>query len=436
MKAYEYLNSLINNDVVVAAISGGPDSMFLLHILNKLKKQNNFTLVVAHVNHNVRLESEKEQEKVKFYCQDNDIIFEYLKIEKYDKDNFHNYARMVRYKFFEQLVSKYNAKYLMTAHHGDDLVETIMMRMVRGSTLKGYAGFSKISKQKNYFIVRPLIDMTKVEIKNYMDKNNLWYAVDNSNEKDVYTRNRYRKYILPKLKNENKNVHLKFQEFSNKINDISNFLEKYTDKVFDSVYYFDRLDICAFIKEEKAVRDNILYRILQDKYKDKISSINSNNIDEIYKIIYNEKANVKITLPFNFEFIKAYDYCYFGEKRKNLDYKIIITDEVKLTNGRVITRLKDSNLTDNNVIYLNSEDLKLPLYVRNKKSGDKMLVKNMSNYKKIKDIFINAKIDKEKRLDYPIVVDSDDKIVWLPGIKKSNFDRKNSGKYDIILKYH
>ena len=121
---------------------------------------------------------------------------------------------------------------------------------------------------------------------------------------------------------------------------------------------------------------------------------------------------------------------------KNLDYKIIITDEVKLTNGRVITRLKDSNLTDNNVIYLNSEDLKLPLYVRNKKSGDKMLVKNMSNYKKIKDIFINAKIDKEKRLDYPIVVDSDDKIVWLPGIKKSNFDRKNSGKYDIILKYH
>lgn len=436
MKAYKYLYDLINNDTIVAAISGGPDSMYLLHVLNILKTKKDFNLIVAHVNHNLRLESEFEKQKVENYCKENAIIFEYLKIEKYPKDNFHNYARKVRYDFFEQLISRYNAKYLITAHHGDDLVETIMMRLVRGSTLKGYAGFSKISKQKNYFIVRPLIDITKEEIKTYMDKNSLWYAIDNSNEKDVYTRNRYRKYILPKLKKENKNVHLKFQEFSNKINDIGNFLEKYTDKVFDSVYCCEKLNIDNFKKEEKAVRDNILYRILQVKYGDKISSISSNNVDEIYKIIYSQKSNVKVSLPHNFEFVKSYDYCYFNLKKQILDYKIRITDEVKLSNGCVITKLEESNLTDNNVIYLNSNELSLPLYVRNKKPGDKMIVKNMSSYKKIKDIFINAKIDKEKRLDYPILVDSDDKIIWLPGIKKSNFDRKNSGKYDIILKYH
>lgn len=436
MKAYEYLDKLINNEVVVAAISGGPDSMFLLEILKNLKQKKDFTLVVAHVNHNVRLESQIEKEKVEAYCIENEIIFEYLKIEKYDKDNFHNYARKVRYNFFEQLIKKYKAKYLMTAHHGDDLVETIMMRLVRGSTFIGYRGFSKISRKKNYFVVRPLIDMTKEEIKNYMDENNLWYAIDNSNEKDIYTRNRYRKYILPKLKNENKNVHLKFQEFSDKINDIGNFLEKYTDNVFDSIYNFGKLDISAFKKEEKAVRDNILYRILQIKYGDKIGSVGSQNINEIYKIIYGKKANAKVVLPYNIEFIKAYDYCYFGKQKKHLNYKVKITDEIKLSNGRMITKLKESNLTDNNVIYLNSDELSLPLYVRNKKPGDKMLVKNMSGYKKIKDIFINSKINKEERLDYPILVDSDDKIIWLPGLKKSNFDRKNSGNYDIILKYH
>lgn len=436
MKAYEYLDKLINNDTVVAAISGGPDSMFLLDILNKIKKKKNFCLIVAHVNHNVRVESEIEKSKVEAYCLENDIIFEYLKIENYAKDNFHNYARKVRYDFFEKIIHKYNAKYLMTAHHGDDLVETIMMRLVRGSTLKGYAGFSRISRQKNYYVVRPLIDMTKKEINDYMDKNNLWYAIDNSNEKDVYTRNRYRKYILPKLKDENKNVHLKFQEFGNKINDIGNFLEKYTDKVFDSIYYDNKLNIKRLKVEEKAVRDNILYRILQDKYKNKIGSINSKNLEEIYKIIYSLRPNVKISLPESFEFVKAYDYCYFNKVNEMSSYKIEIVDEVKLPNGKIITRLNESNLTDNNVIYLNSDELSLPLYVRNKKIGDKMIVKNMSSYKKLKEIFINAKVDKEKRSEYPIVVDSDDKIVWIPGIKKSNFDRKNSEKYDIILKYH
>ena len=97
--------------------------------------------------------------------------------------------------------------------------------------------------------------------------------------------------------------------------------------------------------------------------------------------------------------------------------------------------LKQSDETDNYITYLNSDDIKMPLYVRNRIIGDKMVIKNMDNEKKVKNIFIDSKVPIDKRDNYPIVVDSNDIIVWLPGLKKSKFDRKKSGKYDIILKY-
>lgn len=98
--------------------------------------------------------------------------------------------------------------------------------------------------------------------------------------------------------------------------------------------------------------------------------------------------------------------------------------------------MTNTNLTNNSVTYLNSSELKLPLYVRNFHSGDKMTIKNMEGHKKVKDIFINEKIDRQIRYNYPVVIDSSGEVVWLPGIKKSAFDSQKAGKYDIILEYH
>lgn len=432
---YKYLLHLLDeDDSVVVAVSGGPDSMCLLNLLLEVQKKKYFRLIIAHVNHNVRIESEQEKIMIKKYCDDNKFIFEYLKIEKYTNDNFHDFARKKRYQFFENLITKYKAKYLMTAHHGDDLVETILMRLTRGSTFKGYSGFSMLTPCNDYTLVRPLITKTKFEIQQYMDQNNLWYAIDTSNYKDVYTRNRYRKYILPILKDENKNMHLKFKKFSENIKDVSNFLEKYTDTVINNIYYNKKINIRAFLKEEKAVKDNILYRILQETYQNNIYLINSKHISSIYNVI-NSNRNIGIDLPLDFKFIKEYDFCFIFKEDDVNSYKFEIINKVELPTGKMIRSIDKCNLTNNDVIYLNSEDIALPLFVRNRKKGDKILVKNMKNFKKVKDIFINEKIPKSIRNIYPIIVDSNDQIIWIPGIKKSHLDRKNSQKYDIILKY-
>ena len=165
-QAYQFLMESVNfkyGDTVVAAISGGPDSMTLLHLLSRVKDAFDLTIVCAHVNHNMRKESNEE-------AIFNGILFEYMKIEDYGDDNFHNEARTKRYHYFEEIVKKYHSRFLFTAHHGDDLIETILMRIVRGSTLRGYSGFSYLVEMGDYTILRPLIGVTKEEILEYNKK--------------------------------------------------------------------------------------------------------------------------------------------------------------------------------------------------------------------------------------------------------------------------
>ena len=156
--------SFNNHDKIVVGCSTGPDSMALVDMLLKIKEKFQLSLIVAHVNHNVREESYEEAKYLKEYCENNNIVFETMTIEEYGDDNFHNEARNIRYNFFESLVHKYHANYLMTAHHGDDLIETVLMRMVRGSNLYGYSGFKKVFEMEDYKIVRPLIHYTKEQL--------------------------------------------------------------------------------------------------------------------------------------------------------------------------------------------------------------------------------------------------------------------------------
>ena len=199
-----------NDEYIVVGVSSGPDSMALLHLL---KKNSNKKIVCAHVNHNVRRNSIKEELYLKDYCEENNIIFESYKITSYNLNNFEAEARIKRYSFFEKTLKKYHSKTLFLAHHGDDLVETIIMKIIRGTNLEGYAGIKKYSKQKNYIIIRPLIYLTKDDIIKYNQKNKIKYYIDKTNKNIKYTRNRIRRKILTALKKEDKNIHLKFLKF-------------------------------------------------------------------------------------------------------------------------------------------------------------------------------------------------------------------------------
>ena len=424
-------------DIIVVGCSSGPDSMALLDMLLKIREKYDLYLICAHVNHNVRLESFTEAIFMKDYCNKFNVRFETMTIDKYGDDNFENEARNIRYRFFEELVYKYNANYLMTAHHADDLIETILMRLVRGSNLNGYSGFKSNVDMGDYCLVRPLINFTKDELITYDKENKIPYFIDSSNSKMKYTRNRYRKVVIPFLKDDDPCVHKKFIKFAQTLTDASKFIEKERCKAIRKVICNGKLIISKFLELDNYIQKEILYYMIQEYYQDDLILINDRHVELITSIIIGKRNNASVNLPNEVVAVRSYDFMYLKKEMDELtQYEIELNEYAELPNGRVIKVVDDVYNNSYDVCRLSSTEVCLPLCVRTRKFGDKISLKGMNGTKKIKDIFIDCKISAEDRDVWPIVEDSLGRIVWIPGLKKSKFDKKKSENYDIILKYN
>lgn len=427
-------NKLNINGPVVVGVSTGSDSMALLHyLINNYKDK----IICAHINHNIRKESNDEEIFLKEYCNKNNIIFESMTINSYNENNFENEARKKRYSFYEELLTKYNSKYLLLAHHADDLIETILMKIVRGSNINGYAGIKKISKKDNYYIVRPLLDYTKEEILEYINKNNIKYFDDITNKDTKYTRNRFRHNIIPLLKKEDKLVHKKFIKYSNTLLEYNDYVNHETEINLNKIYKENKLDLINFNKLHIFLQKNILYTILNNIYNNKENIIKEKHITNILNIINSNKPNLSLELPNKIYVTKEYNILTFNKNiniNDNTNYKIPLS-EFNIINNYIISVVEKSDKDGNDICRLNIKDIKPPLYLRNKKEGDFIEVKGLNGKKKIKDIFIEKKIPITERNNYPILVDSNDTILWIPNIKKTKFNTKKDEKCDIILKY-
>lgn len=425
---------MLKDKIVIVSCSGGPDSMALLSLVNSIKDEYNIKVVVAHVNHKVREESDEEALMVETYAEEFHDDFELLEIQKYhEKVNFHEDARKIRYNFLKELKDKYNADYLLTAHHGDDLTETILMRITRGSSLKGYIGFRHISDWENIKIIRPLIRRTKKYLEEYDKENNIPYRIDKTNSSSLYTRNRYRNNIIPLLKEEDVNVHLKYLKFSNELNKYYEYVRKDAQNAKKQIIDRNKnIIISKFVKLDALIKEMIISDLIVEVQLKDYLPLNDILFIDMLNVLENEKSNVVINLPNNYIFGKEYDRlvfrkntismetieCIFNQRFENDDF-LIFEDEIY-----------DSS---NYSIALNSNDIKMPLKIRTRKDGDYIETLNLNGKKKIKEIFIDEKISKSKRDIYPIITDSNNVVIWVPGLKKSKFAKAKDEKYDIIL---
>ena len=165
-----------------------------------------------------------------------------------------------------------------------------------------------------------------------------------------------------------------------------------------------------------------------------IFNINNKGLINILSLL-NEKENKMIVLSDGFVARRSYNYLYIEKNKKEEIYNYEFKDKIKILDKYYFEKIKNNDLKNNHIIRLNTEEINLPLFIRCKKDGDKMQVKNLGGTKKIKDIFIDKKIDLKKRKEYPILVDANDTVIWIPGLKKSTFDKDINEKYDIIIKY-
>ena len=433
----EFLEEIINeNDKIVIACSGGPDSMALLSLVCNLRNFKKFDIICAHVNHNKREESDSEALMVEDFCKENNIIFEYTKFKNYSKGNFEAIARKKRYDFFEKIMRKYNTKKLFTAHHGDDLAETILMRIARGTTLKGYSGFTKYSNNEWYNLYRPLIFVEKKDLLKYVVDNNIPYAIDKSNEEEKYTRNRFRQRILPELKKEEPNITKKFLNFSEKLEEAATYINDIVNEKIEELYKNKSLDLVKFNYEKKYLKKMIIKELLARIYVDDVIYLKEKHVEMILKAIDSDRPNLEIVLPKKMRVLKRYDKLIFTtEEFISNSYHYLFDEKLEIDN-HIIEEIEESKEDGNDICRLSIEDIKLPLVVRNRLDGDKMTIKGMNGSKKIKEIFIENHISKEERERWPILVDGRDEILWLPGLKKSKYNKPKEEKCDIILRYH
>ena len=279
-------NNLIQNkDKIVVGVSGGPDSMCLLNLLNDLKEKLineysiNYELVVAHINHGIRKESEDEKKYVEVFCKKIDIPFYYLKedveiLSKKEKLSVEACGRKVRYDFFNKVKKRTNSTKIAVAHNLNDNVETIILNLIRGCGLKGLIGMEFETDD----IIRPLLNIEKKDILEYNKYTKLNPCFDYTNDENIYLRNKIRNILIPKITNEyNENFSNNIIRMKEILSNDENFLREYTN---------NKLSKCIIEKNKnKVVFDTkiilnehiaISYRLIRE-----IINLRNGNLDGI-----------------------------------------------------------------------------------------------------------------------------------------------------------
>lgn len=445
-------NFQLHNKAIAVGVSGGPDSLALLHYLWKQREKWSLQIVAVHVDHMFRGEqSYQDALFVKAFCEEHGISFEMKRIDvpaHMQKTGLSSQqaARECRYQFFEEVMEKFHLQFLALGHHGDDQVETVLMRLTRGSSGKARAGIPFSREFGSWQIFRPFLCLTKEELEEYCAVNRLEPRLDPSNAKEYYSRNRFRKSVLPFLKEENPAVHEHFQRFSEELQMDEDYLIELTREKLNKVMKKEDSGITIYISSFQQMPMPLQRRgiklILNYLYKDRPASLSAIHIEKIFSIIRNPHPSGTLDFPSGLRIIRSYGNCHFHlnpPERHNYCFEVFGTDNVLLPNGDVIEAqlLNDVSGLDGsrNRFVIDLERSGIPLVIRNRQNGDRMTLKGMAGSKKVKDIFIDLKIPLSQRDEWPVVTDQEGNILWLPGLKKSSHEASEKGNTLLLLTY-
>lgn len=315
-------NLIQNGDKIVLGVSGGPDSISMLDILNEIRvdKTNNldFNIVVAHVNHMIREEAGEDLEFVKKFCNKIGVEFysksiDIQKIANNNKIGTEEAGRNARYEFFDEILEKTNSNKIAIAHNKNDKVETIIMNVLRGS---GIAGLKGIEPIKNNKYIRPLIECERYEIENYCKEKNIEARIDRTNFENIYTRNKIRNIIIPYIKKEfNPNIIQTMDRLSELVKEEDEYLEKLVEQKYQEMLLEEKtkeivIDLKKFNKEEKVIKSRILLYTIA-RLLGSTKGIEKIHIEDVIKMCSNNIGNKYLTPNKNIKILLKNHKIYF-----------------------------------------------------------------------------------------------------------------------------
>ncbi|MGS0763223.1 tRNA lysidine(34) synthetase TilS [Syntrophomonas curvata] len=409
-------HSLINpGELIIVGVSGGPDSMALLHILASLRPGLGFDLAAAHLNHGLRPEAAAEENFVREYCASRGIAFYSCRLDigqlaRREKKSLEEAGRESRYRYFAELADKLGASRIATAHHQDDNAETVLLNLVRGSGIKGLRGIRPL----NGMIIRPLLCLTRSDIENYLDINSIEYCIDQSNYSTDYLRNRIRHQLLPLLKQD---YNPRIMESLNQLAAIAaaenEAMELETDRwgrdlikrnAADEII----LDTGGLGQLHPAYQRRIIRKVLFALQGER--GWDFKDIELVRDLLTKSGSSKSLQLKKGLYVKKIYRQLVFGSQppdQVSFSYKIkvpgqLYIPEIDKAFGFYLLAREDFCPAAGD-FYLDYDKIEGELYLRSRRPGDWFYPWGMQGRKKIKDFFIDLKVPREEREQVPLL---------------------------------
>ena len=315
-------NLIQDGDRIVLGVSGGPDSISMLNILNDIRNDKNlhmrFDIIVAHVNHLIREEAKDDEEFVKDFCKKLDVPFysksiDVQKIANTNKIGTEEAGRNARYEFFNEILEKTNSNKIAIAHNKNDKVETMIMNILRGS---GIAGLKGIEPIKNNKYIRPLIECERFEIEEYYKEKNIDARIDKTNFENIYTRNKVRNIVIPYIKKEfNPNIIQTMDRLSELVKEEDEYLDNTVKNTYKELIIEEQkeqfvMDLKGFNKQEKVIKSRLLLYTIA-RLLGSTNGIEKIHIEDIIKLCGNNIGNKYLTPNKNIKILVKNHKIYF-----------------------------------------------------------------------------------------------------------------------------
>lgn len=430
-------------DTLLLAVSGGADSMALLAAMSALPASVRPRLRVLHVNHHLRPESKEEADLTARICSASGIpcVLKDWRQSEHPTSGLEAAARLVRYQFFLEEMAATKAKFLVTAHHGDDQMETILMRLTRGSTLEGAAGIKMSRPFGTGHIIRPFLGVEKQELYDFCFRNQVEFREDSSNVDPAFTRNRYRHEVLPFLKQENPQANVHFQQFSEDLLALWETAAPLIESLVASCFVFTngcwQLDIPAIQKQSLGKRRLMVSHFLQEVWGAPKGTFQRSHTDDILDLIAGRQPQAVLHFPGERLVQRNYGkVCFYtGESDVfdrqegaifSLPAKLGLNQWLELPfNGKMglFSYETGKGLLEqveyDEAIFLAGQT-RLPLVIRHPQPGDRIRMNPAAPFtKKLARLFIDRKLPNTVREKTLVVQDDAEEILWVPGHARS-----------------
>lgn len=432
------------DDRLLIAVSGGMDSMALLHLIAHLPADLRPFFAVAYVHHNLRPETEQEFIYVKQYCEEYSYPFYYRKWQEADQitTNVEAQAREFRYHFFAEIMNEQNLTKLITAHHADDQLETVLMKGIKGSVLKDLQGIRWQREINGISVIRPLLQFSKAELKHYVESQHIRYFEDSSNQDLRFMRNRLRHEFIPKLKQENPQILSQLQQFTKQINYADLLIQEQVQAVYEQIFKAKaenswNIDLDHFCQQSEALQYFLLQTFWEKTLLAKGVHLSATQHEQALALLNQEQGQQTLDLAKHWQLVKSYHQAVL--KRK-VAQKTANLEQIHLEPGQgyflsekewlgCLTEEQFSEMVPQEIqnepqnwwrheLTL-PENTLFPLTIRHKKPGDRFVYNQAGQHKKINRIFIDRKIPQMQREKAWVVADQKAEILWLIPYQKS-----------------